>query len=410
MLNVTRPPANYRRALGAFKQAFRDERNFSSFVHMACALIIVQAEWTVTNFSDRLSRPDEKARRTYNRFFTTAAWDQTALAQAMLSYVWSRLAIDDNETLLLIIDDTFSRKFADATDGVGNFRNGSTGDIEDGNVIVTSCLQYGDLYVPFQPVLYLGEDEAELLNKQFQTKLELAVEKIVEQLQPPAGAAVTVVADSAYYSKETVRDILKQGYDVVCRLKSDKHVTSLNGVGPYCVRDYVDDSELSFREVTITVRETEKTYRLADDIVVLDGLNREIKLVVTENEGGHRRYYMSTDLDQSAVEILECGEDRWNIETFHQQATEKFGLKSYELESKDGIERFLQLVCVAWTLVVLEEVGKEHALWADNAKIGDRIDRAVTAFGIETLLEFSEEVGSPLPKAERRQIARQYVV
>jgi len=42
MLNVTRPPANYRRALGAFKQAFRDERNFNSFVHMACALIIVR--------------------------------------------------------------------------------------------------------------------------------------------------------------------------------------------------------------------------------------------------------------------------------------------------------------------------------------------------------------------------------
>jgi hypothetical protein len=45
--------------------------------------------------------------------------------------VWSRLSVDDEDTLLLIIDDTFSQKFADATDGVGNFRNGSTGDIED---------------------------------------------------------------------------------------------------------------------------------------------------------------------------------------------------------------------------------------------------------------------------------------
>jgi hypothetical protein len=409
MLNITRPPANYRRALGGFKQAFRDERNFDSFVHMACALIVVQAKWTVTDLSDRLSRPDEKARRTYNRFFTTAAWNQTALAQALLSYLWTRLAVDNDDTLLLIIDDTFSQKFADATDGVGNFRNGSTGDVENGNVIVTSCLQYGDLYVPFQPVLYLGEDEAETLNEPFRTKLELAVEKIIKPLQAPAGAAVTVVADSAYYSKETVRDILKQGYDVVCRLKSDKHVRSLDGVGSYRVRDYVDEHELPFREVTITVRETEKTYRLADDIVVLDGVDREIKLVVTENEDGHRRYYMSTDLDQSAVEILECGEDRWNIETFHQQAAEEFGMKSYELENKDGIERFLQLVCVAWTLVVLEEIGEECALWADNAKIGDRIDQAATAFGVETLMEFSEEIGSSLPEAERRQIARRYV-
>lgn len=409
MLNVTRVPTTYRCALGAFKQAFRDERNSKSFVHMACALIVVRAQWTVSDLSERLSRPDEKARRTYNRFFTGAVWNQTALAQALLSYVWSRLSVDDEDTLLLIIDDTFSQKFADATDGVGNFRNGSTGDIEDGNVIVTSCLQYGGLYFPFQPVLYLGEDEAETLNEQFQTKLELAVEKIVKPLQAPAGAAVTVVTDSAYYSKETVRDILEQGYDVVCRLKSDKHVRSLDGVGPYRVRDYVEEHELSFRELTITVRETEKTYRLADDIVVLDGADREIKLVVTENEDGYRRYYMSTDLDQTAVEILEYGEDRWNIETFHQQAAEEFGMKSYQLESKDGIERFLQLVCVAWTLVVLEEIGQERALWAEDAKIGDRINQAATAFGVETLMDFSEAIRSPLPEAERRQIARQYV-
>ena len=369
MLKIARAPANYRHALCAFKQAFRDERNFDSFAHMACALIIAQAKWTVCNLSNSLSRPDEKARRTYSRFFSAAAWDHAAVAQALLSYFSTRLSIDDDEALLVIIDDTFAQKCADATDGVGNFRNGSTGDIEDGNVILTSCLQYGDLYVPFQPVLYLGEDEADRLNEPFQTKLELAVEKIIKPLQAPAGAAVTVVADSAYYSKDTVRDILKQGYNVVCRLKSDKHVRAIDGVGSYRVRDYVDEYELSFREKTITVRETEKTYRLADDIVVLDGLDRKIKLVVTENEDGHRRYYMSTDLDQSAVEILECGEDRWNIETFHQQAAEKFGMKSYELESKDGIERFLQLVCVAWTLVVVEEIGEERALWGENAKI-----------------------------------------
>jgi hypothetical protein len=119
---------------------------------------------------------------------------------------------------------------------------------------------------------------------------------------------------------------------------------------------------------------------------------------------------MSTDLDQPAVEILECAEDRWNIETYHQQAAEQFGMKSYELESKDGIERFLQLVCIAWTLVVTEEIGEEEALWAENARIGDRLNQAVNAFIIETLMDFSEAVESSLAPAERRRIARRYVV
>jgi hypothetical protein len=84
-------------------------------------------------------------------------------------------------------------------------------------------------------------------------------------------------------------------------------------------------------------------------------------------------------------------------------------MKDYELESKDGIERFLQLVCIIWTLIVLEEVGDESALWEENAKIGDRLSQARTAFGVETLMKFSEQVESSLPEAERRQIAREYV-
>jgi hypothetical protein len=60
-------------------------------------------------------------------------------------------------------------------------------------------------------------------------------------------------------------------------------------------------------------------------------------------------------------------------------------------------------------LVVTEEIGGEEALWADNAQIGDRINQAVNAFIIETLMDFTEAVGSSFPPAGRRQIARQYV-
>ncbi len=408
MLSFTRVPPNYRRALCEFTQAFRRSRNFNSFAHMACALIVAQA-WTVSDLSERLSRPDKKERRTYSRFFSKGNWSQTAVASALLSFICNRVDIDNDQRLKLHIDDTFARKFADATDGVGNFRNGSTGEVEDGNVIVTSCLQTNGLYFPFLPVLYLGEDEAERLNEQFKTKLEIAVERIIEPLQLPAGAALTVVADSAYYSEKVVQRTLEQGYDVICRLKSDKHVRPTGAVGSYRVRDYAEEHDLSFEEVSITVRGTEKTYRVAEDIVVLDGVGREIKLVVTEDADGSRRYYMCTDLDQPAVEMLEFAEDRWNIETYHQQAAEQFCMKSYELESKDGIERFLQLVCVAWTLVVTEEIGEEEALWADDAKIGDRLNQAENAFIIETLMDFSEAVESSLPPAERRQIARRYV-
>jgi hypothetical protein len=71
-------------------------------------------------------------------------------------------------------------------------------------------------------------------------------------------------------------------------------------------------------------------------------------------------------------------------------------LKQYQLESKEGIERFLQLVCVIWALVVLEEIGDEEPLWEERARLSDRLGQAEVAFDVESLLEFCE-VASSLP-------------
>jgi hypothetical protein len=405
MLGVTRIPAKYRIALLRFKDAFCESQNYSSFAALACALIATQGGWTVTDLTDVISRPDEKSRRAYDGFFTDATWNASDLSQLLIEYICARLRVDRTDDVCLHIDDTFDRKFGDATDGVANFRNPVNGRIEDGNVLVTSCIQTHGLYFPYRVVTYIGEEEAPELGERFRTKLEIALEDIIEPLQLPAEAAVMVVADSAYYSKDVVTRVLKQGYDIVCRLKSDKHIRPSERFGTCRVRDYAD--ELSFEEVTVCVRDTVKTYRVAEALVTLPDSGIPIRLIVSEIEG-NRRYYMSTDLDRTAVEILEFAEDRWNIETFHQQADAKLGLKQYQLESKEGIERFLQLVCVVWALVVLEEVGDDESLWEEGARLGDRLGQAEVAFEVESLLEFCE-IASSLPSRERRRAAREFI-
>lgn len=67
------------------------------------------------------------------------------------------------------------------------------------------------------------------------------------------------------------------------------------------------------------------------------------------------------------------------------------------------------LVCVVWTLVILEEGGDEKALWDDQARLGTRLSQAQEAFDIESLVAFSEEVESSLPERERRRVARNHV-
>ena len=163
-------------------------------------------------------------------------------------------------------------------------------------------------------------------------------------LQLPAGAALTVVFDSAYYGGERVVAIQKQGHDVVCRYKSCNHVSPVGEVWSKRVDAFA--STLEYEPTTITVRGEEKTYRVGSEIVEIEGVGR-VKILASKTADGTTRYYLSTDLGRSAAEILELVEDRWNIETIHQESNAKFGFKQYQVERKQSIERYLQLVFLA---------------------------------------------------------------
>lgn len=140
MLGVSSHPSRFRRALDAFTDIFTDSRNVDSFESLVSALIVAESNWTVTSLSGRISRGDAKSRRAYNDFLGTANWSVDRLAQQLVDYVCEERDIDDGEELLLHVDDTFVAKTGDATDGIGRFRNPCTGEIEWGNVFVTSCL------------------------------------------------------------------------------------------------------------------------------------------------------------------------------------------------------------------------------------------------------------------------------
>jgi len=227
VLGVTRLPPWFEQAFAAFEPVFSDSRNVDSFKHLVSTLILGEAQWTVSELSRGISRPDgnAKSRRAYGYFFGGADWSPTNLAQYHAEYVFNQLQVGAGDDVLLHIDDTFVPKTGDATDGVARLYNPVAGETELGNKLVTSSLQVGEVYVPYLARMYVPEDLAPDFDKPFKKKTEIAVEEIVTPLQLPAGAALTVVFDSAYYGDERVVAIQNQGHDVVCRLKSDKHVS-----------------------------------------------------------------------------------------------------------------------------------------------------------------------------------------
>ncbi|UOO96788.1 transposase (plasmid) [Halococcus dombrowskii] len=360
------------------------------------ALILAETQWTVSGLSQGISRPDgnAKSRRAYDYFFEGADWSATDLAQLHAEYVFDQLQVGTGDDVLLHIDDTFAGKTGDATDGVARLYNPVEGETELGNKLVTSCLQVGEVYVPYLARMYVPEDLATDFDEPFKKKTEIAVEEIVTPLQLPAGAALTVVFDSAYYGDERVATIQNQGHNVVCRLKSDKHVSPQGVVWTQRVDAFA--STLEYESTTITVRGKEKTYDIASKIVEIEDVG-PVKIVASKTEDT-TRHYLSTDLGRSAAEILELVEHRWNIETVHEESNAKFGFKQYQLEGKQAIERYLQLVFLAWTLVTFAERANV-AFWEERGGLSVRLDHAKEAYLVETMLEITEKVAPVAPLA-----------
>jgi SRSO17 transposase len=370
------------------------------------AVILTEAKWTVSELARGISRPDEGAKsgRTYRYFLGEADWSATVLAQYLADYAFDQLNVGAGDEVLLHVDDTHVGKTGDATDGVAELYNPAESELELGNKFVTSCLQIGDTYLPYLARMYIKEELAPNFEQPFKKKTEIAVEDIITPLQLPAGAALTVVFDSAYYAGDEVRDIQNQGYNVVCRYKSSFHVSPVGAV--WSDRVDVFASTLEYEDITITVRGREKTYSVASEIVEIEGLGR-VKLVTSKTDDV-TRHYISTDLGRSAAEILELVEHRWNIETVHEESNKQFGLKQYELQRKQGIERYIQLVFLAWTLITLNEQA-DVGFWEDGGGLSVRLNHAQDDFIFETVFEIIVEVDLSLPRAELREAVRERV-
>jgi SRSO17 transposase len=406
MLGVSRLPPWVDQALETFEPVFSDSRNVTSFDEFVSAVILTESKWTVSELARGISRPDEGAKsgRTYRYFLGDADWSATVLAQYLADYAFDQLDVCAGDEILLHVDDTHVGKTGDATDGVAELYNPAESELELGNKFVTSCLQIDDTYLPYLAQMYIKEELAPNFEQPFKKKTEIAVDDIITPLQLPAGAALTVVFDSAYYGGDKVRDIQNQGHNVVCRYKSSFHVSPVGAVWSDRVDAFA--STLEYEDVTITVRGREKTYSVASEIVEIEGLGR-VKLVTSKTDDV-TRHYISTDLGRSAAEILELVEHRWNIETVHEESNKQFGFKQYELQRKQGIERYIQLVFLAWTLITLNEQA-DVGFWEDGGGLSVRLNHAQDDFTFETVFEIIVEVDLSLPRAELREAVRERV-
>lgn len=353
MFTLVKTPSKLDPFLGGFLDLFT-KPGFSSFCHLTSALAICTKSKTINNLHETMSdiNKEKKSRSAYNWFVAEGDWDEDEIAQRKADMFFEAVHLQEGDRILLIIDDTYNEKKGKCTEGVGKFFDHSKGYIW-GNSLVTSVLQAKGLFIPHKAKLYLKEEDA---GPEFKTKIQIAIKDIIKPLKIPPGMKLMVVFDCWWYSATMIKTCLDLGYHVTCQIKSDKKI-SLDNDKFLQVKSFAKQlGRKDFRKIEISARGKKKNYFVVDRLVWLDKTRKAHLVVSKEEMDAEPGYYISTDTDLSAEEILYIYEDRWDIETVHREANQKLGFKDYQLRSKRPIERFIQLVFTIWTGILLVEL------------------------------------------------------
>lgn len=377
-------PPTFRQEIHHFKDLFT-KPSYHSLEHLTEGIITCHKPRNVMNLHESLHKDERKSRTAYEYFFNDAKWDDVEVAQRKAEAFYDAVGLKPGDTLILAIDDTHKEKKGNKTDGVGSFYDSTKGEFIWGNNFITSTLQAGEVYILHVARMYLKEEDAAKLGEHFRTKPEIAYGDIISTLRVPEGINVIVIFDSWWYSKDIINKILCLGYEVIGQLKSDslviKEGITLN-VSELASR--ITDEE--FRKIEIKVRGKNKSYLAWEAVVEIEGIG-EVKLVISK--GKTTNFYFSTDTSLSVEEALTNYENRWNIETAHREGNQKLGFKDYQMRNKRAIERFMQLVFLAWAILLIAKLKNTEDLDSviEGMKLGELLDEAKIVFMVKLVLK-----------------------
>lgn len=327
------------------------------------------------NLHAKLGDGFRKSRTAYEYFLNQGKWRDTEVAQRKAELFYDAVGIKPGDTVLLIVDDTHREKKGKATAGVGSFFDHSKGGHIWGNNFVTSVIQYGSRYVPHIARLYLKGEDAYRLGEPFRTKLDIAAEDIVEPFTVPEGVSVVVVFDTWWDSEDFILKILSLGYHAVYEIKVIRNIALESGE-------------------TIKVPEIIGRIESWEDVEI-DGIGK-VRLIVSKTGTDiEPRYFATTDLNMAVGEALAIYENRWNIETAHRESNQKLGFKDYQLRNKIAIERFIQLVFLAWTMVLVAKLRGTDDLEgiAEELRLSELIDNVVDLLTVKAAIKLMKRLG-----------------
>jgi hypothetical protein len=279
----------------------------------------------------------------------------------------------------------------------------------NGAVHIEVRLELGARSYAYDWRLYLREKTVRRLNRQrapeqrlrFRKKTSLAQDMLAElQQRLPANFQVYVLFDSWYASNRFMKFCRRQGWHVVCAIKSNRKL---------------DDTKLStwpqalkhqrYQRVQLTATDQRQRLYLVRTLHgKLNKLPFAVCVLISQrhHRDKHPKYFLCTDLSLSAQQILSTYQKRWPIEVDNFYVKQHLGLADFRVQSYEATEKwfavvFLALVFLQWRLNHAHAKESWHAL-ADVVR-QHRYEHARTL--LETACQEAAKLSDSLPVLKR---------
>ncbi len=333
--------------------------------HLVDAILVCHGKKTLSNLYRQISGgPDPK---TAADFFRESPWEREDVGQgrkkAMLIQFLAFAQRLGLAQVLVSLDDSTGKKdkatrHLEAVCLHHNHNDGSKKKptFVNGFVYVEVHLQIGPIGFTFDTRLYLRECVIRKLNRNrppdarlhYRSKYALAHAMLTELAGwLPRGYPVYVLFDSWYASAKLIKFCRRQGWHVICALKSNRRIDKK--------RIELHDQALRHQRYQKVVLQALDPLRPAPVYYVrtvqghLEGVSDQVSAIISKRHKGDPRpkFFVYTDLKLSAQEALRLYQRRWPVEVDNFYLKEGLGLADFRLQSFEATDKWFAVTLVS---------------------------------------------------------------
>jgi DDE superfamily endonuclease len=362
------------------------------FIALIIALILYDGRKNIASLNRALFAPTHTS--SLWRFIGESEWDEQDFEQTRLAelnrrvrrYLESYRAKGQQVPAFLCIDDTNNPKTGTKTPWASYQYSHLAGALIRCYCLVTAVMVVGPYAIPLSFQLYRKKDEclkAKAKQKgqgqresEYVSKTELAV-RLIKAWQPPLGTQPFVLADSWYMCDELFAICKERSFTLIGGLKANRLISTTACPKLRALSAYAPLlPKAAYQLVTLG----KQTFQLAGvEAHLKGGQAQAVKVVIgrqlqlgTKPQCGIKhytyRYFVSSDPTLAVKTISEFYSVRWEIETFHANIKELFGLDHNQCWREQNVWRMWTLVLIAYSYILLEAV--EHG--SDYARAGQK--------------------------------------